>query len=35
MGLKGPVGPEEEKALRDRYTGIKEIPGVDLSNPYI
>jgi len=35
MGLKGPVGPEEEKALRDRYTGIKEIPGVDPSNPYI
>ena len=35
MQLKGPVGPEEEKALRDRYTGIREIPGVDPSNPYI
>lgn len=35
MQLKGPVGPDEEAALRARYTGIKEIPGVDPSNPYI
>jgi len=35
MKLKGPVGPTEEAALRARYTGIKEIPGVDPSNPYI
>ena len=35
MQLKGPVGPDEENALRARYTGIKEIPGVDPSNPYI
>lgn len=36
MQLKGPVGPDEEKALRARYTGIKEIPGVDFdNNPYI
>jgi hypothetical protein len=35
MQLKGPVGPAEEAALRARYTGIQEIPGVDPSNPYI
>lgn len=35
MGLKGPVGPVEEAALRARFTGIQELPGVDTSNPYI
>jgi hypothetical protein len=35
MQLKGPVGPTEEAALRQRFTGITEIPGVDPTNPYI
>jgi hypothetical protein len=35
MGLKGPVGPTEEAALRARFTGVQELPGVDTSNPYI
>lgn len=35
MGLKGPVSAAEETALRKKYTGIQELPGVDTSNPYI
>ena len=35
MGLKGPVGPVEEAALRAKFSGIQELPGVDTSNPYI
>lgn len=35
MGLKGPVGPAEEVALRSRFSGITELPGVDTKNPYI
>lgn len=35
MGLKGPVGPAEEAQLRARFSGIKELPGVDTKNPYI
>ena len=36
MGLKGPVGPDEEKALRARFgTNAIVIPGVDQTNPYI
>lgn len=35
MGLKGPVGPAEEAALRQRFTGIKELPGVDTRNRWI
>jgi hypothetical protein len=35
MRFKGPVGPEEEKQLRDKYFNAEELPGVDLRNPYI
>ncbi len=35
MKLKGPVGPTEEKALRDRYFEAEEVPGVDPTNKYI
>jgi len=35
MGLKGPVGAAEETALRAQFFDSEEIPGVDLSNPYI
>jgi hypothetical protein len=35
MGLKGPVGPDEEKALRARYGNTAVIPGIDQTNPYI
>jgi hypothetical protein len=35
MKFRGPVGPEEEKALRARAANAPEIPGVDLRNPYI
>jgi hypothetical protein len=35
MKFRGPVGPDEEKALRARAANAPEIPGVDLRNPYI
>jgi hypothetical protein len=35
MKLKGPVGPEEEKQLRDKYFDSEELAGVDPTNPYI
>jgi hypothetical protein len=35
MGLKGPISQAEETALRAKYTGIQELPGIDPSNPYI
>jgi hypothetical protein len=35
MGFRGPVGPEEEKALRARSLNAPELPGVDLRNPWI
>ena len=35
MGFKGPVGPEEEKALRERSANAPELPGVDWRNPWI
>jgi hypothetical protein len=35
MGFRGPVGPEEEKALRARAANAVEIPGVDWRNPWI
>ena len=35
MGLKGPVGPAEEKALRDKYFNAEEVPGIDTRNPWI
>lgn len=35
MGWKGPVGPEEEKALRAKYYDAPVIPGIDFSNPWI
>ena len=35
MGFKGPVGPEEEKQLRDRYFDVPVLPGMDPNNPYI
>jgi hypothetical protein len=35
MGLKGPVGPAEEKALRNKAQGAQEIAGIDWRNPYI
>src|SRR5262245_38839552 len=35
MGFRGPVGPEEERALRLRSLNAPEIPGVDFRNPLI
>jgi hypothetical protein len=35
IGFKGPVGPEEEKQLRDRYFDVPTLPGMDPNNPYI
>jgi hypothetical protein len=35
MGLKGPVGPVEEAALRSKYFDSEEVMGVDTRNPYI
>jgi hypothetical protein len=35
MRFKGPVGPDEEKALRARHFDNVEVPGVDFRNPYI
>lgn len=35
MRLKGPVGPEEEKALRAKYFDVEELPGIDLTNKFI
>jgi len=35
MKFAGPVGPEEEKQLRDKYFNAVEVFGVDLRNPYI
>lgn len=35
MQLKGPVGPDEEKALRARFYDVEELSGVDLTNRYI
>jgi hypothetical protein len=35
MRWKGPVGPAEEIALREKYFDTPMLPGVDRSNPYI
>jgi hypothetical protein len=35
MKFKGPVGLEEEKALRERTANAPEYPGVDWRNPWI
>ncbi len=35
MGFRGPVGPDEEEQLRERFLDAEEVPGVDRSNPYI
>lgn len=35
IGFKGPVGPDEEKQLRDRYFDVAVLPGMDPNNPYI
>jgi len=35
MGFRGPVGPDEEKALRARSLNAPELPGVDVRNPLI
>jgi hypothetical protein len=35
MRWKGPVGPDEEKALREKYFDVEVFPGVDPNNPYI
>lgn len=35
MRFKGPVGAEEEKALRARTENAPELPGVDWRNPWI
>jgi hypothetical protein len=34
-GFKGPVGPDEEAALRKKYFDAPTIPGIDFSNPWI
>jgi len=35
MRWKGPVGPEEEQALRAKFFDTPIIPGVDPKNPYV
>ena len=35
MGLRGPVGPDEEKQLRAKYFDAEILPGVDPENTYI
>jgi hypothetical protein len=35
MGFKGPIGPDEEKVLRERSVNAPELPGVDWRNPWI
>ena len=35
MGLRGPVGPEEERQLRAKYFDAEELPGVDPTNKWI
>jgi hypothetical protein len=35
MGFKGPIGPDEEKTLRERSANAPELPGVDWRNPWI
>ena len=35
MGFRGPVGPEEEKRLRDRFANVEVLPGMDPKNIYI
>ena len=35
MRWKGPVGPEEEQALRAKFFDTPIVPGVDPKNPYI
>ena len=35
MGFRGPIGAEEEKALREKYYDIEVLPGIDRRNPYI
>ncbi len=35
MGFRGPVGPAEESALRERSANAPELPGVDWRNPFI
>jgi hypothetical protein len=35
MRWKGPVGPEEEQALRAKFFDTPMLPGVDMRNPYI
>jgi hypothetical protein len=35
MGFRGPVGPAEEIALRAKAADAPEIPGIDLTNPFI
>jgi hypothetical protein len=35
MRWKGPVGPEEEAALREKFIDTPVAPGVDRNNPYI
>lgn len=35
MRWKGPVGPEEEAALREKFIDTPAAPGVDRNNPYI
>ncbi len=34
MGFRGPVGPEEERQLREKFSNIEVLPGVDPNNPY-
>ena len=35
MQYPGPLGPAEEKQLRERYFNVEVVPGVDPTNPYI
>ena len=35
MGLRGPVGPQEEAQLRAKYFDAEELPGVDPTNIWI
>jgi len=35
MGFRGPVGPDEENQLRQRYRNIQVLPGMDPKNTYV
>ena len=35
MGFRGPIGPDEERRLREKYANVEEVAGIDPTNPYV